>query len=94
MVAVALILCKSSCGTFSHGNFLNFFQAMGLSCYVDIQQMLSPEMQNAVFQHEMILLRKKSGFAKHLCGILCFFSEELAASLLSAGAKGEQEGGM
>ena len=73
---------------------LNFFQVMGLSCYVDIWQTFGPEMQNAVFQHELILFRKKSGLAKHLCGILCFFSEELAASLLSAGAKGEQEGGV
>lgn len=67
---------------------------MGSSCCVGVQQIFSPEMPNAVFQHELILIRKESGFAKHSCGILFFFSAELAASLLSAGAGGEQEGGM
>lgn len=67
---------------------------MGSSCRVGVQQIFSPEIPNAAFQHELILIKKKSEFAKYLCGILCFFSEELAASLLSAGAKGEQEGGM
>ena len=67
---------------------------MGSSCYVGVQQIFSPEMPNAAFQHELILIRKRSGFAKRSCGIIFFFSEELAASLLSAGAKGEQEGGM
>lgn len=50
-------------------------------------------MPNAVFQHELTLVRKKSGFAEHSCGILFFFREELAVSLLPAGARGEQEGG-
>lgn len=90
----SLGLCKSRCRRHSHENFLNFSQAMASSCYVGVQQIFSPEMPNSAFQHELILIRKKSGFAKHSCGILFFFSEELAASLLSAGAKGEQEGGM
>lgn len=85
---------KSSRGRFSRENFLNFSQAMGSSCCVGVQQIFSPEMPNAAFQHELILIRKESGFAKHSCGFLFFFSEELATSLLSAGAKGEQEGGV
>lgn len=67
---------------------------MGSSCSVGFQQVFSPEIPSAVFQRELILIRKESEFANHACGVLCCFSEELAPSLFSAGAKGKQDGGM
>lgn len=67
---------------------------MGSSCSVGFQQVFSPEIPSAVFQRELILIRRESEFANYVCGILCCFSEALAPSLFSAGAKGEQDGGM
>lgn len=75
-------------------SFPSFSQAMGSSCSVGFQQVFSPEIPSAVFQRELILIRRESEFANYVCGILCCFSEALAPSLFSAGAKGEQDGGM